>query len=278
MEVLMPKINVYLPDTLATAVKEAGVPVSAVCQAALSDAVERVGRTRRGIAALRDPATSAAALRQIGQGIRRRGVMTPRLIAALRVAASDAEGQDRTVVSSLDLLRGLLDDGENMAVRLLLAQGADVDALADAVADAVAASEAGEPGPPQPESGESDSFLTRLTIPARLACASALEVVVELGHNYIGCEHILIGLTASDGQARDLLAARGILAAAVRQALSAAAAGVAIERSRSAEQNSALADLTRRLEAIERQLAGAPGSHPGKPARLGRRGGGTCQQ
>ena len=32
----MPKINVYLPDDLAEAVKEAGVPVSAVCQATLS--------------------------------------------------------------------------------------------------------------------------------------------------------------------------------------------------------------------------------------------------
>ncbi|MGO9344685.1 MAG: ATP-dependent Clp protease ATP-binding subunit, partial [Acidimicrobiales bacterium] len=30
----MPKVNVYLPDALASAVKDAGVPVSAVCQVA----------------------------------------------------------------------------------------------------------------------------------------------------------------------------------------------------------------------------------------------------
>ena len=248
----MPKINVYLPDALASAVKDAGVPVSAVCQAALSDAVERVGKTRKGIAALRDPAAPAATVRQIGEGTRKR--MTPRLAAALGVAALGADGQARPAISSLDLLRGLLDDGENLAVRLLLSQGADVDALAEASR----ASGAGEPGPPVAES--SDTVLGRLTMPGRLAYASALEAVVELGHNYIGCEHLLVGLSASEGQARDLLAGQGIQAAALRQAIGAAVAGVAagvvLEQSRSADRDSgALADLTRRLEAIERQLA-----------------------
>ena len=97
-----------------------------MCQAALSDAVERIGKTRRGIAALRDPAAPAAILRRIGEGTRKR--MTPRLAAALGVAALDADGQAQPAISSLDLLRGLLDDGENLALRLLLNQGADVDA------------------------------------------------------------------------------------------------------------------------------------------------------
>lgn len=44
---------------------------------------------------------------------------------------------------------------------------------------------------------------------------------------------------------------------ALRQAIGAAAADVVLERSRSADRNAgALADLSRRLEAIERQLAG----------------------
>jgi len=244
----MPKINVYLPEALAAAVKTAGVPVSTVCQVALADAVERVGRTRRGIAALRDPASTATTLRQIGEGARKR--MTPRLASALRVAASDAGGERLPIVSSLDLLRGLLDDGENLAVRLLLSQGVDVDALAEASR----ATETGETGPLLAES--SDGFLPRLTMPGRLACAAAIEEVVELGHNYLGCEHLLAGLVASEGRARDLLAGHGVQAAAVRQAIGAAAAGVVLERSRAADVSSgALADLTRRLEAIERQLA-----------------------
>ena len=36
---MAPKINVYLPDELAGEVKAAGIPVSAVCQQALADAV-----------------------------------------------------------------------------------------------------------------------------------------------------------------------------------------------------------------------------------------------
>ncbi|MHB2022025.1 MAG: Clp protease N-terminal domain-containing protein [Mycobacteriales bacterium] len=249
----MPNINVYLPDTLASAVKEAGVPVSAVCQAALSDAVERVGRTRKGIAALRDRATPAATLRQIADGTRR--LMTPRLVAALGAAALDADGRPRPAVSSLDLLRGLLDDGENLAVRLLLAQGVDVDGLAEATR----ASDTDEPALPDPEA--SDSLLGRLTMPGRLACAGALETVVEFGHNYVGCEHLLVGLAASEGRARDLLVGHGTHEPALRQAISAAAAGVVLERSRSTDRDAgAIADLIRRLEAIERQRAETSGA------------------
>lgn len=35
----MPKINVYLPDELASAVKRTGIPVSAICQHALEAAL-----------------------------------------------------------------------------------------------------------------------------------------------------------------------------------------------------------------------------------------------
>lgn len=246
----MPKINVYLPDALASAVKEADVPVSAVCQSALADAVERIKRTRGGIAALRDPSTPVALLRQIGEGTRKR--MTPRLVAALGVAALNDDGEALRAVSSLDLLRGLLNDGENLAVQLLLAQGADVDALAESIGTL----EVDEPDPPVSES--SATLLERLTMPGRLACAAALEAVVELGHNYVGCEHLLVGLAASESQAQGLLVEHGIQAAALRQAIRAAAAGVVLERKRSADRDaSTVADLTRRLEAIERQLSEA---------------------
>ncbi|MHB1498687.1 MAG: Clp protease N-terminal domain-containing protein, partial [Acidimicrobiales bacterium] len=158
-------------------------------------------------------------------------------------------------VSSLDLLRGLLDDGENFAVRLLLAQGVDVEALGGATAP----SEVDGPGPVLSE--PNDTLLARLTMPARLASASAFEAVVELGHNYVGCEHLIVGLTATQGRDRDVLAAHGVEAKALRQAILAGTAGVALERTRAADQNTAaLADLTRRLEAIKRQLAGAAGA------------------
>jgi ATP-dependent Clp protease ATP-binding subunit ClpC len=244
----MPKINVYLPDQLAAAVKEAGVPVSAVCQEALTEAVARIRVIRSAIAMLRDPATPANALRKIGTAIRTR--MTPRLAAALQVAVLDDQGQAREAVSSLDLLRGLLGDGENFAVRLLLTHGVSVDGLVEGIVADV-------PSELSPVSEPGDTLLARLTMPARLAYASALEAVVDLGHNYVGCEHLLLGLADSESRAQDLLAGQGVQAPALRQTLSAAAAGVAIERSRALDQESdALADLMRRVEALERRLGG----------------------
>ena len=41
----MPKINVYLPDDLAEAVRESGVPVSTICQRALETAVREARAT-----------------------------------------------------------------------------------------------------------------------------------------------------------------------------------------------------------------------------------------
>jgi len=245
----MPKINVYLPDTLASAVKEAGVPVSAVCQAALADAVGRVGRTRQAITLLRDPSASTAALARLAEGLSRR--MTPRLVTALAVAGSPPDGQARVSVSSLDLLRGLLDDGENLAVRLLVTQEIDIDNLRELSVTSAA-------DEPVASFGETaDTPVARMTLPARAACAAALEAVIELGHNYVGCEHLLIGLAASDGGAAELLSQQGARVEALRQALSGAMAGVVHERRTSAPRDSdTFADLARRVEAIERQLAG----------------------
>jgi ATP-dependent Clp protease ATP-binding subunit ClpC len=245
----MPKINVYLPDALASAVKDAGVPVSAVCQAALSEVVERVGRTRQAIALLRDGSTSTTVFARLAEGVQRR--MTPRLVAALAVASSPSDGEAGASVSSLDLLRGLLDDGENLAVRLLVAQDIDVDALRELSVT----STADESVAPTTESA--DTLFTRMTMAARAACATALEAVIELGHNYIGCEHLLIGLVESDGRGAELLREQGVRIEALRQALNGAIAGVVHERRTSATRDTdAVSDLARRIEAIERQLAG----------------------
>ncbi len=46
---MMPEINVYLPGELAAAVKDAGVPVSAVCRRALEQAVRQVTAIRETV-------------------------------------------------------------------------------------------------------------------------------------------------------------------------------------------------------------------------------------
>ena len=246
-----PKINVYLPDALAAAVKDAGVPVSAVCQAALSDAVQQIERAQKAIAALRNPATPAATLRLIAEVSQSR--MTARLTAALQAAATDPAGGDRATVSSLDLLRALLDDGENLAVRLMVSQGADTGALA-----VMAAADEGSEAPP-PLDGPHTALLERLTMPARSACAAALETALKLGHNYIGCEHLLIGLTTCDGRADELLAGQGLTAASLRQALSGATAGIIHERNRVA--GPAPVSSPTSSGGLRRSSASLPGPH-----------------
>jgi hypothetical protein len=245
----LPKINVYLPEALASAVKDAGVPVSAVCQAALSDAVERVGRARQGITLLRDASTSPTVFARLAEGLQRR--MTPRLVTALAVGGSPSDGEAGASVSSLDLLRGLLDDGENLAVRLLVAQDIDVDVLRELSVSSAAEELVA------PAAETADTLFARMTMPARAGCATALEAVIELGHNYIGCEHLLIGLVSSDGRAAQLLSEQGVRIEALRQALNGAIAGVVHERRVAATKDTdAFTNLAQRIEAIERQLAG----------------------
>ncbi len=46
----------------------------------------------------------------------------------------------------------------------------------------------------QAPAGTTDAELMPFTPQARKAFAEALEAAVELGHNYIGCEHLLLGV------------------------------------------------------------------------------------
>src|SRR3982751_3870783 len=74
---LMPKINVYLPDDLADAVRDSGVPVSAICQRALEQAIRRLQAIREVSLSDLDPASFSERL----------PTFTGRLVIALNLAA-----------------------------------------------------------------------------------------------------------------------------------------------------------------------------------------------
>ena len=251
----MPKINVYLPDDLATAVREAGIPVSPVCQKALAEAVRRVGRARKAVERLRDPDFDPAGVPQIASRIGSH--MTPRLSEAIRLAREAAGPTGR--VETKYLLTGVLDEGHNLGIRLLQALGADPDELRDAVlqihASEASPAAAGEPGGPS-ATGDT-SLWTGLSLPARMSIASALEASIDLGHNYLGCEHLLLGLlNTQDSQAARVLHSFGIDAASVRRAVTTAIAGFAQARETSTQADpSNLDEILRRLDAVERRLA-----------------------
>jgi hypothetical protein len=88
------KVNVYLPDDLERAVRDAGVPVSAVCQAALRSAVEGMARVRTGGAP----------------------PLTPRLVEVLQTAPATA----------LELLGAILLHGENLGARVVADLGVEL--------------------------------------------------------------------------------------------------------------------------------------------------------
>ena len=231
----MPKINVYLPDDLADAVRDTGVPVSAICQRALEQAVSRMSAIQRtGLSDL-DGADPAGLLTGF----------TGRAVEVLTLAIARAKAAGAATVTTGDLLHGLLAEGGNLALRILTVSDVDPASLT--------APDTAEPG-----TGAAGLRFSR-------SAAAALELTVSeatgLGHNYVGCEHLLIGLAAEpDGAAGALLRSRGVDGKSTRRAVSSALAGFA--HLRAATQTTTiqttvrteLAPLIERIEALERRL------------------------
>ena len=94
----MPKINVYLPDTLADAVREAQLPVSSICQAALESALQKVQAARDG---------------------RLYGRFTPRAQRVLELGQDIAKQIPNEHVDTIHLLVGLVDEGGNLGLKVL---------------------------------------------------------------------------------------------------------------------------------------------------------------
>ncbi|MFI7446343.1 Clp protease N-terminal domain-containing protein [Nonomuraea sp. NPDC049714] len=200
----MPKINVYLPDELAEAVKEAGVPVSAVCQRALEQAVRRVTAIRETVLTDLDLEVPTGALVHL----------TDRTRTVLKLAADRAGADGAAAVGTGHLLAGMLDEGGNLALHVLRAMDIELDQVRRDLAQRTPAA----PG----EAGQARRFSG--------TAANALEFAVtestSLGHNYVGCEHLLLGLVAEpDGTAGQVLRGLGADPRLARRAVVAALAG-----------------------------------------------------
>ena len=212
----MPKINVYLPDDLADAVRQANVPVSAVCQQALEEAVRRV-------TAVTEVTSGKASAAFAG-----RGPFTGRLRRALTLARDVAIDRGHGWVGTEHLLLGLLGEARNLGVAVLEGLEVDVAELRSAVDSLIEESVEGpggeesegaattEPAPvatePRPRRRE-----LRLTPRAESALRLAQQEALKLGHNYVGCEHLLLGLVEEpEGIAGRALRVLGAEATAVR--------------------------------------------------------------
>lgn len=256
----MPKINVYLPDDLADAVRDAGVPVSAICQRALGEAVRRITLIRQ--AALDDLAGA--------DPTDRLHAFTGRAGTALKLAIGRAREDGAPAVGTGHLLHGLLAEGGNFALQILTA----MEIHPRQVGTDLAAVTAVEPG-----DGGGLRFSTAAAAALELTTAEALA----LGHNYVGCEHLLLGLAAEpDGIAGRVLRAAGADPKGTRRAVTAAMAGYSHLRAQATashgdraaaaatDQAAALTavqtlvrqelqPLVARIDRLERAAAGQPG-------------------
>ncbi|WP_067168921.1 Clp protease N-terminal domain-containing protein [Microtetraspora niveoalba] len=243
----MPKINVYLPDELAEAVKDTGVPVSAICQRALEQAVRR-------IAAIRQTALGELEADDLDERLPR---FTAPARTVVKLAIDRARADAAPNVGTGHLLAGMLAEGKNLALHVLRAVEID-PAQVQRDLERHAGSEDG---------GAEGNSSVHFSAPA----AGALELtVVEatgLGHNYVGCEHLLLGLiTEPDGTAGQVLRALGAEPRLVRRAVTAALAGyVHLRAQTAADPAQALAaavhqqvrPLIERIERLEQRLGSA---------------------
>ncbi|MGV9774320.1 Clp protease N-terminal domain-containing protein [Streptosporangium sp. NPDC003464] len=232
----MPKINVYLPDDLAEAVRESGVPVSAICQRALEQAVRRVTAIRETALGSPDLDDPAARLTHF----------TERARAAVKLAVERARAEGTAEVGTEHLLGGMLAEGSNLALHILRAMEIDPDHVLREL-------ERPASGTPSAAPGASPLQFSR-------SAAGALELAVVdatgMGHNYVGCEHLLLGLIAEpEGAGGRILRSLGAEPRLTRRTVSAALAGYVHLRAQT-QAAGAPADSAAALSAAIRQELG----------------------
>jgi ATP-dependent Clp protease ATP-binding subunit ClpA len=107
---------------------------------------------------------------------------TERARRVVVLAQEEARLLDHNYIGTEHLLLGLIREGEGVAAKVLAALGISLDAVREQVIGIVGRGE-------QPPSGH-----VPFTPRAKKVLALSLREATQLGHNYIGTEHILLGL------------------------------------------------------------------------------------
>src|SRR5262249_52541620 len=115
-------------------------------------------------------------------------------------------------VGTRDLLHGMITEGGNLGLQIL--RSVDVDPL-------VVLAEV-----ERLDSGEAGGSAARMSSTAANALELTVIEAIALGHNYVGCEHVLLGLLAEpDGAGGEVLRRLGVELRGARHAVGAALAG-----------------------------------------------------
>jgi ATP-dependent Clp protease ATP-binding subunit ClpA len=151
---------------------------------------------------------------------------TARARSVLVAADAAARELHRRHVATEHLLLGLFAEPQGLAARALSAMSITRDSAhaaitavagADPVADRMADPAAGPAGSGQAQAGQSGAGRLPYSPEAAAALRDAVAEALELGHNYIGTEHILLGLLRDpDSRAARILDDLGANAAETR--------------------------------------------------------------
>jgi Clp amino terminal domain, pathogenicity island component len=133
---------------------------------------------------------------------------TDRARRALEAARQEARDHGHHYVGTEHLALGLLHEPESLAVKGIEALGVPAATAHEALVASL-----GPPTEPTPADGE-----LHLTVKARKALALTLREALLMGHNYIGTEHMLLGvLEEGEGVGGTTLAGLGITTERTRE-------------------------------------------------------------
>jgi ATP-dependent Clp protease ATP-binding subunit ClpC len=187
---------------------------------------------------------------------------TDRARRVVELAQHKARALGHDHIGTEHILLGLIDEGRGVGTTTLTSMGINLDEMRQAVQDSIGRG-------PQPPESEHIPFSPQ----AKKALELSLREANQLGHNYIGTEHILLALIREGGGAAQLLAAAGVdydrdwqqvieLLYGHREAGSAAAPAPAAAPPPAAagadELMGRLASIATRLTAIEQRLRQSP--------------------
>ena len=142
--------------------------------------------------------------------------LTDKARTAFRLAVEQARAAGVPLVGTEHLLGGLLAEGSNLALPVLHALDIETGAVKAELDRAVAGSHPGGP-----DAGR------RISGPLGTALLGAVAAANALGHNYIGCEHLLLGLISErDGAGGQILRGLGVDERQARRTVTASLAGI----------------------------------------------------
>ena len=125
---------------------------------------------------------------------------TDRARRVVVLAQHEARTLDHGYIGTEHILLGLIDEGQGVAANALTSMGVSLDEMRQAVQDTI-----GRGAEPLPESGHIP-FAPR----AKKVLELSLRESQQLGHTYIGTEHILLALIREEGVGAQLLAGAGV--------------------------------------------------------------------